>query len=54
MSQVNLQQTAKKDLKAEGRSIGLILLEVFTVILFLLFMLPFLLVILNSAKTSKR
>ncbi len=32
---------------------GLILLEIFTVILFILFMIPFGLVVLNSAKTSK-
>ncbi len=53
MSQASIQQSAKKDIKPEGRSGGLIALEVFTILLFILFMLPFLLVILNAAKTSK-
>lgn len=44
------RSSAKKNTSAK---IGMIALEVFAVLLFLLFMVPFLLVVLNSAKTAK-
>jgi raffinose/stachyose/melibiose transport system permease protein len=48
--------TAREVIPAGGRNrkkTGLVLLEIITPLLFVLFMMPFLLVILNSAKTSK-
>jgi raffinose/stachyose/melibiose transport system permease protein len=48
MPTVQYSPGAKKNKKT-----GLILLEIFTPLLFILFMLPFLMVILNSAKTAK-
>ena len=43
----------KRRPRGEGQSPGLIALEIITMLLFLLFMVPFLLVLLNSAKTAK-
>ena len=43
----------KRRLKGEGHSAGLLVMEIGTMVLFLLFMVPFLLVVLNSAKTAK-
>ena len=56
MSTINSNQPIAAQTTAVGsnpRKVAKIILEVVTVLLFLLFMVPFLMVILNSAKTSK-
>lgn len=51
MSSINL--LGKKGVGGNSRRVGRIALETVTIILFILFMVPFAMVVLNSAKTSK-
>lgn len=53
MSQLAPSAANKRRSREERRGFGLLILEIATLLLFLLFMVPFLLVLLNSAKTSK-
>jgi len=54
MSAPNANAIVKKHASSgEKRGAGIIILEIVAILIFVLFMLPFLLVILNSAKTSK-
>ncbi len=58
MSGIKIDQSAASPLKKRGVGgssprAGKIILEITTIILFLLFMVPFVMVVLNSAKTSK-
>lgn len=53
MSQARLNKRAMHASSGEKRGIAILLLEILAVVLFIIFMLPFFLVIINAAKTAK-